>query len=1284
MQTINTYYEDFMSLKRYVINHSDLLWATSNRAVLVQVFAGICDKNYLIAISKQIRELIPGAQVIGTTTNGEIMNGLVSGLKTVLSFSVFYHSDIKVACANMKDGNAYGLGRSIVTLLNRDKAKVLILFATGQTVNASQLLKGIQSVNAGLPVAGGSAGDNLTNTKCFVFGNEDITECGAVGVIIESDSLTVTCHNHLCWQPIGKEMTITRAEGSRVYTIDNMPAFQVYRRYLGIDENADIYNVVEFPLAICKHGIEISRSPFLRHDDDSLSFFSDMDEGDKVRFSFGHVEMILEKVDTLLQTIKKQSVESIFVYSCASRRGFLQDSTQIETMPLQSVAPTAGFFTSGEYFHADNSNQLLNTTMTTLALSESGVTKGVTITDPEKCSGELYGNLAATKDNVADRSIEVLKALAHLINIVTSELNERTTELETANQIIKEREERLTLVLDGSTDGFWDWNLDTDRVYRSGRLLDILGYSQKEIEPNLHTWQKLIHPDDLNPTVKALSDYLEGRKSKYEAEYRLLTESGELKWIFERGSVVARNENGKPLRLAGTCSDITDRKRMEEALSLSEDKFSKAFNCNPDPITITTVDEGRYVEINDAWLEYTGYQRDEAINHTSTELFLWTIPGERERIIKQIQEHGKIRNMEVKFNVKSGEMRTVLLSAEKIDMGGDPHLLIITKDITDLKRTENQLQEERNFNAALLDTAGDLIAVCDTEGRIVLFNKRCEQITGHNINEVKNRYIWEIVHSHEDTDNSKALFDKRNCEWKTPGIKQRFENHWITKDGKRRLISWTITGLVDEKGQISHAIGTGIDITDQRIMEERLRESEAKLRSIYENANGIIYTLSTDGVFGYVSRGWTEVLGHDLSQVEGQSFEPFLHPDDVLLFKKFLKKVLTTGEPQKEVEYRVKHINGSWRWHTSSGAPVKDEAGNTLNYVGIAFDVTERKQAEEDIKYLSYHDKLTGLYNRTFFEEELKHINTSGQLPIGLIIGDVNGLKLINDALGHQEGDKVLVKAAEILRNSCRQEDIISRWGGDEFIILLPRCDSAGTLRVFKRIYNSFISLDSLPIPINISLGMAIQTSLDQNIRYIIREAEEKMYRNKLLESRSTRSSFIKSLEKTLWEKSHETKEHCQRLQEMAQKMGRALDLTDSELDNLKLLAALHDIGKIAIPNSILDKPGKLTPEEWETIKNHPEIGYRIALSSPELAPIAEAILHHHESWDGTGYPLRIKGEKIPLISRIIAITDTYDVMINGRPYKKAVSKEEALAEIQRCAGTQFDPELVRKGLFFD
>lgn len=439
MQTINTYYDDDESLKRFINANQALLLDRNNSAVLVQIFSGICEQVYLSAISKQVRKLIPNAQVIGTTTSGEIMNGLVSGLKTVLAFSVFQHTAVKAAIAEKRADNDFSLGQSIARQLNSDKARVLILFATGKNVNASQFLNGVQSVNADLPVAGGNAGDNRTNRQCFICCNEEGSDCGVVGVVLESEQLRVGCHSHLGWQPIGKEMTITKAQGARVYTIDHLPAYQVYQKYLGISNKSNIFEVVEFPLIICSSGLMVARAPFLRYDDDSIGFFGDIAEGKQVRFSFGHVELILEKINHLLQVIRQEPVETIFVYSCASRRGFLQDSARMETLPLQEIAPTAGFFTSGEFFHAEHMNQLLNTTMTILTLSESGSGQPALCLEVsvEPSSDETVAEMAAMKDNIANRKIEILRALTFLVNTVTNELNERTTELQRMNEQIR-------------------------------------------------------------------------------------------------------------------------------------------------------------------------------------------------------------------------------------------------------------------------------------------------------------------------------------------------------------------------------------------------------------------------------------------------------------------------------------------------------------------------------------------------------------------------------------------------------------------------------------------------------------------------------------------------------------------------------------------------------------------------------------------------------------------------------------------------------------------------------
>mgnify|MGYP001080905687 CR=1 FL=1 len=338
----------------------------------------------------------------------------------------------------------------------------------------------------------------------------------------------------------------------------------------------------------------------------------------------------------------------------------------------------------------------------------------------------------------------------------------------------------------------------------------------------------------------------------------------------------------------------------------------------------------------------------------------------------------------------------------------------------------------------------------------------------------------------------------------------------------------------------------------------------------------------------------------------------------------------------------------------------------------------ERKKSKEKIQYLMLKDKLTGLYNRTYFEEELKRLDTKRQLPLSFIIIDINGLKLVNDTFGRKEGDKLLKRVTKILKRCCREEDIIARWGEDEFSILLPETTGKSSEEIINRIRSTCDKTNDQKIPLSVSLGTSTKIDEHCNIRTTVKEAEDRMYRRKLLERNSISSSIISSLERMLQEKSFETEEHAVRMKELALVMGRSLKLPENKLNELSLLSTLHDIGKIAIPDKILLKPGKLTKKEWAIVKKHPEVGYNISGSSPHLDTIANAVLSHHERWDGSGYPLGLKGENIPLVSRIISIVDSYDVMTHDRSYKKAISKKDALKELERCAGTQFDPGLVK------
>jgi diguanylate cyclase (GGDEF)-like protein len=358
---------------------------------------------------------------------------------------------------------------------------------------------------------------------------------------------------------------------------------------------------------------------------------------------------------------------------------------------------------------------------------------------------------------------------------------------------------------------------------------------------------------------------------------------------------------------------------------------------------------------------------------------------------------------------------------------------------------------------------------------------------------------------------------------------------------------------------------------------------------------------------------------------------------------------------------------------------IYDRKNNIISRMLIFRDITERRVAEEKLKHMSFHDNLTGLYNRAFFEEEIKRLNKVRQLPLSVIVADVNGLKIINDAFGHQLGDELLMVSSRILRICCRAEDIIARWGGDEFIILLPKTPGKQAADVVKRIRNECEKINNFKIPLSIALGYSTKISESTDMKRVINEAEAKMYKNKMLESKITHQSFIESLLKTLQDNDIESEEHTDMVLEISTLLGKEFNLSDDKLDELRLTAKLHDIGIVAMDEGLLEKTGRLDDFEWEIIKRHSEIGYRIASSSTILASISEYILSHHEWFNGNGYPRGLKGLEIPLISRIISVADAFSVMKTGRIYKDKMDTREAVDELRRFGGIQFDPLVVEK-----
>lgn len=444
------------------------------------------------------------------------------------------------------------------------------------------------------------------------------------------------------------------------------------------------------------------------------------------------------------------------------------------------------------------------------------------------------------------------------------------------------------------------------------------------------------------------------------------------------------------------------------------------------------------------------------------------------------------------------------------------------------------------------------------------------------------------------------------------------------------------------------------------------------------------YNLKTKEL--YISPKWSR-----FSEVETKTpgFDPLreylkrIQPEFLPTFKAKGYALIYGKADYDEVEYKILGADGEVVWVLHKSKVVeRDVEGKAQRIISIFLNITGRKKYEEKIVKLSYCDNLTGLWNRAYMENKFMEFDNWTDVEYSIIMGDVNGLKIINDTFGHKEGDRLIQKIGQILHNVCGETEIVARWGGDEFIILSVNQEKDYLITLRETIKEECEKVVDFGFKVSIALGIADKRE-QADIETVMNLAEERMYRSKLTEVKSSRNATIASLLQTLYEKNSETEEHTQRLKFLALKLGKRLKLSQDELNKLELLSLLHDIGKTGIPEHILLKQGKLTNEEWTIIQRHAEIGFRIAKATHGLEHVAKEILCHHERFNGTGYPQALKGEEIPALSRIIAILDSFDVMTHERSYKAAFSVDYAIEELKRCSGTQFDPMLVTEFLGF-
>lgn len=764
----------------------------------------------------------------------------------------------------------------------------------------------------------------------------------------------------------------------------------------------------------------------------------------------------------------------------------------------------------------------------------------------------------------------------------------------------------------------------------------------------------------------------EGKISNYELQY-----------FCKDGSIITallnmqikHDQQGKEAFLEGFINDITVIKEKEAALRESEERWNFALEGSAHGVWDWDVSSNIFYR-SKQYNAIRGFSENGLAN--SYEDWIDFIhPEDQDWVIKELHKHvdGKtpIYTAEYRVQQKDSSYIWVQERAKATERGTCGQALRIVgtqRDVTKERNSQDALLYQKKSFECLFNNSPEAIAYFDENEYIIAVNPAFTKLFGYTDEEVKGCNINDVIDPFNkiETYLTFALFEKQDLKFKDT---VRYDKY----GEPIKVFAKGVPIVINNKMVAGYSIYT--DVRFMKHAEEQRKKQKKILESHFKYSPDAIVHIDLKYRVQQINNKFTELFGYTVDEAMGKTIDQLVTPKNYTQEGKRINDQAYQNE-KIEIDTLRKNKEGSLiDVCIRGGSTIVD--GKIIGYHVIYTDIRKRKEAEEKIRYLSYYDKLTGLYNRAFFEEELKRLDTKRQLPLSVIVGDVNGLKLTNDVFGHLVGDQLLIRTADTLEQACRREDVICRWGGDEFAILLPQTNKEAVDKICRRIYSLCEESKEAPINISISLGYAIKENSTQSIIDIIKKAEEQMYRNKLLESKSTRSHIINSLQKSMYERSHETEAHAERMKDLSISLGKGLHLDNDKLNELGLLAILHDIGKMAISDRILEKPGKLTKDEWEKMKRHSEIGYRIAETSPELIHISKYILFHHERWDGTGYPHGLKGDEIPMLCRIISVVDVYDVMTHVRSYKEASSHEEAIEEIVSCSGTQFDPEIVNK-----
>ncbi len=875
---------------------------------------------------------------------------------------------------------------------------------------------------------------------------------------------------------------------------------------------------------------------------------------------------------------------------------------------------------------------------------------------------------------LVDEKTEKLKS-AHLETLkLLEELRSENKARRESEKSLLESEEKYRRIAENITDVVWTSDLNFHMNYVSPSIERLVG----ETPDAYLLWpiEKRFTQTGIDVIRSALIEELKrennpevdkNRTRLFELEH--YKKGGGSLWVSMHVSFV-RDAQNQIIGLQGVTRDITARKLAERALLNSELRHRRLFETTKVGILVLDAATGTITNVNPFLVSMLGYPSGYYLGSTIWNLDIFkSFIGSFEEFTA-LRERKDIQDDDVVLQTEDGRMLDVEFVCNTYLVGEQALIQCNFRDITDRKQAQRAMLHSYDLLRYIIEHNHSAVAVHDKNMKYLFVSQRYLEDYGVTEDIIgKHHYdVFPNLPERHRQAHQKALAGQ---------VIKQAEDVYFQEDGSMFFTRWECRPWHEADGSVGGIILYLENITERKQNEVALLKTKEYLEQLIGNANAPIVVWNEELNITKCNMAFQKLVGRKESEILGCSIGTFIPARSSGLILHRIENIIkqkSTGT----TEFDIIHKNRSVRTVLWSLATTYDADGiNKTFTIAQGQDITERIAAEKKLMYLGYHDQLTGIYNRRFFEEEMKKLDTEQNLPLTIVVGDINGLKLVNDSFGHHVGDELLQKAAITICKACRSDDIVARLGGDEFVMVFLKTSQQEAMQIINKIENFAMGVTIANVDLSISFGCETITDGRQSISDAVANAENQMYKNKLHERSSLRSNIINVVMNALFEKSSRESKHSERVSRICQAIASAMDFDRDYVKQIGIAGLVHDIGKIGVEETVLNKPGKLTPDERIEIERHPETGWRILSASSEFSDLAQFVLEHHERWDGSGYPRKLAGEKISIEARIIAIADSFDAMTSERSYGKGISREEAVAELQRCAGKQFDPHIV-------